>query len=118
MVSLDKRLSKCGLAIIAFPCNQFGAQEPGTNSEIKDFVKRFGVKFQMMGKVDVNGEGMSPVWKELKQVFPGVTRWNFATKFLVARNGTAVSRFDGTHTRELTPVVSDLVCADTQGCCE
>ncbi|KAJ1473159.1 thioredoxin-like protein [Baffinella frigidus] len=118
MVSLDTSLSKCGLAVIAFPSNQFGDQEPKTNAEIKEFVKKYGVEFPMMAKVDVNGPDTCDVWADLKSVFPGTTKWNFDTKFLVARNGTVIRRYDGLLTPALTPIVTELVCADAPaGCC-
>jgi len=118
MVLLDTRLRKCGLAVIAFPSNDFGNQEPNSNADIKEFVKKFGVEFPMMAKVDVNGPNTCAVWTDLKGVFPGYTKWNFDTKFLVARNGTVLRRYDGKMTPELAPIVTDLVCADAPpGCC-
>ena len=88
-----------GLEILGFPCNQFGAQEPGTEAEIATFCEtNFGVEFPMFGKVDVNGEGRDPLyaWLTESDVGPdsaGDVAWNFA-KFLVGRDGNVIARFD------------------------
>jgi len=83
------------LAILAFPCNQFGSQEPGSNSEIKQFAARFGVKFDMFEKIDVNGAEAHPLWKFLKEKQGGLLgagiKWNF-TKFVIDKNGNPVAR--------------------------
>jgi glutathione peroxidase len=87
-----------GLAVIGFPCNQFGKQEPGSEQEIGAFCKRnYGVTFPVSRKVDVNGPGAHPLWKHLAQAAPGLLgttaiKWNF-TKFLVDREGKVVERF-------------------------
>lgn len=86
-----------GLSILAFPCNQFGKQEPGTEEEIRRFaVEKYGVKFDLFGKVDVNGAKASPVFAFLKSRLSGLlgssVKWNF-TKFLVDRNGLPVKRY-------------------------
>jgi glutathione peroxidase len=87
-----------GLAVLGFPCNQFGKQEPGTEAEIGAFCeKNFGVTFPMFAKVDVNGEDAHPLFKYLKKEKPGVLgtegiKWNF-TKFLVNKNGDVVQRY-------------------------
>ena len=81
-----------GLVIVGFPCNQFGAQDPGSNGEIASFCEvNYGVSFPMMAKVDVNGDAADPLWRWLKQSAPGMLgseaiKWNF-TKFLVGRDG-------------------------------
>jgi glutathione peroxidase len=85
-----------GLVVVGFPCNQFGAQEPGTHEEIQTFSEtQFGVTFPMMAKIDVNGEGRHPLYAELCKVpdANGVEdiKWNFG-KFIVRENG-AVERF-------------------------
>jgi len=84
------------LAILAFPCNQFGAQEPGSNSEIKQFAAGFGVKFDMFEKINVNGADAHPLWKFLKEKQGGLLgsgiKWNF-TKFVIDKNGNPVARF-------------------------
>ena len=83
------------LAILAFPCNQFGAQEPGTNAEIKKFAEGFGVKFDMFEKIDVNGSKAHPLWVFLKEKQGGLfgvgIKWNF-TKFVIDKNGNPVAR--------------------------
>lgn len=86
-----------GFVILGFPCNQFGAQEPGGNEEIKNFcTSTFSVTFPMMSKVDVNGESADPLYKFLKKEKGGILgdniKWNF-TKFLVDREGRVVDRF-------------------------
>jgi glutathione peroxidase len=87
-----------GLAVLGFPCNQFGAQEPGTEAEIGAFCERnYGVSFPMFAKVDVNGDDAHPLWRHLKASAPGVLgteaiKWNF-TKFLVGRDGTVLKRY-------------------------
>ena len=86
-----------GFEVLAFPCNQFGAQEPGNASEIAEFCKvNFGLTFPLMEKVDVNGDEASPLFDWMKAEKPGLMgskaiKWNF-TKFLVDREGKTVSR--------------------------
>ncbi|XP_076939183.1 glutathione peroxidase 1-like [Bidens hawaiensis] len=86
-----------GFEILAFPCNQFGAQEPGTNEEIVDFVcTKFKSEFPIFDKIDVNGENAAPVYEFLKTGFYGILggdiQWNFS-KFLVDKNGIPVDRY-------------------------
>ena len=87
-----------GLVILGFPCNQFGAQEPGTDAEIQSFCKmNYGVSFPVMAKVDVNGEAADPLYKFLKKEEPGIfgtegIKWNF-TKFLISKEGKVLKRF-------------------------
>ena len=87
-----------GLVVVGFPCNQFGHQDPGANSEIESFCQlNYGVSFPMMEKVDVNGAKAHPLWKWLKSEKPGVLgtegiKWNF-TKFLVGRDGKVIKRY-------------------------
>lgn len=86
-----------GFEILAFPCNQFGAQEPGDAEEIKQFCTiNYDVSFPLMKKVDVNGENADPLWDHLKAQQAGLLgsrgiKWNF-TKFLVNRAGKVVAR--------------------------
>jgi glutathione peroxidase len=93
----DKYASQ-GLEIFGFPCNQFGQQEPGSASEIQSFCEtRFGVKFPLFQKVDVNGSNAHPLFQYLTKAAPGLfgtetVKWNF-TKFLVDRNGKVVERY-------------------------
>jgi len=86
-----------GLVVLGFPCNQFGNQEPGTNAEIKEFVKQYGVTFKLFDKIDVNGPKAHPLWKWLKQKIPGSfglqgIKWNFS-KFLINKKGVPVERY-------------------------
>ena len=86
-----------GLEILAFPCNQFGNQEPGDADEIRNFCSlNYDVSFPLMGKIDVNGDDADPLWKYLKSQKSGLLgsriKWNF-TKFLVDREGNVVGRF-------------------------
>lgn len=96
--ALHEQYADKGLKIIAFPCNQFGAQEQGDAAEIGEFCDRnFHVTFPVMGKVKVNGAQAEPLWQWLKAQAPGVLgtqgiKWNF-TKFLIARDGKSVERF-------------------------
>jgi len=84
--------------VIAFPCNQFGGQEPGTADEISSFCEvNFGVSFPLMAKVDVNGASADPLYQWLKAEAPGLLgskriKWNF-TKFLIDREGNVVRRY-------------------------
>ena len=95
---LWQRHRDAGFEILAFPCNQFGAQEPGTADEIESFCKvNFGLSFPLMGKVDVNGENAEPLFNWLKKEAPGLLgtkaiKWNF-TKFLIDRQGKVVRRY-------------------------
>jgi glutathione peroxidase len=92
------RLHDQGLTVLGFPCNQFGAQEPGTETEIGAFCQRnYGVTFPMFAKIDVNGAHTHPLYKYLKDAKPGLLgteniKWNF-TKFLVNRKGEPVARY-------------------------
>ena len=96
--ALYQKYGDQGFEIMAFPCNQFGGQEPGDAGEIEQFCKvNFGVSFPLMGKVEVNGPGATPLWQWLKGEAPGVLgskgiKWNF-TKFLVRRDGTVAGRY-------------------------
>ena len=87
-----------GLVLLGFPCNQFGAQDPGSNTDIGAFCqKNYGVAFDMMAKIDVNGSQAHPLFQWLKQQAPGLLgsegiKWNF-TKFLVGRDGQVIKRY-------------------------
>jgi len=87
-----------GFEVLGFPCNQFGAQEPGDADEIAEFCKvNFGVTFPLMAKVDVNGDQASPLFDWMKGEAPGLMgsksiKWNF-TKFLIDRQGNVVKRY-------------------------
>ncbi|UYH55953.1 glutathione peroxidase [Qipengyuania sp. SS22] len=90
-----------GFEVLAFPCNQFGGQEPGDAGEIAEFCKvNFGLTFPLMAKVDVNGDNASPLFDWMKREKPGVMgskaiKWNF-TKFLIDRSGQVVKRYGPT----------------------
>jgi len=96
--ALHEKYGKMGLAIVGVPCNQFGGQEPGTAKEIAQFCQdRFGVEFDMMAKVDVNGPEAAPLYKyltskEKDSKFAGDIKWNFE-KFVFDREGNVVARF-------------------------
>jgi len=87
-----------GLVIVGFPCNQFGHQDPGADSEIASFCQmNYGVSFPMMAKIDVNGPDAHPLYKWLVQEAPGILgtkgiKWNF-TKFLVGKDGQVLGRY-------------------------
>mmetsp|Transcript_2275 Transcript_2275/g.6572 ORF Transcript_2275/g.6572 Transcript_2275/m.6572 type:complete len:118 (-) Transcript_2275:220-573(-) len=92
-----ERLSPVGLEIVAFPCNQFGGQEPGTSADIQGFVRSQGVKFPVMAKVDVNGADAHGVYRLLKGVDGSDIRWNFFSKFVVScdTDQCTIYRHDG-----------------------
>jgi glutathione peroxidase len=82
-----------GFVILGFPCNQFGAQEPGSEAEIQKFCSsKYNVTFPMFSKIEVNGKGTSPLYQSLKAKFPGDIKWNFE-KFLINKKGEVVNRF-------------------------
>ncbi len=95
---LHQKFNGRGLKVLGFPCNQFGSQEPGSETEIGAFCqKNYGVEFQMFEKIDVNGPDAHPLYKFLTSEAPGIAgteaiKWNF-TKFLVDRNGKVLKRF-------------------------
>ena len=96
--NLYEKYQDQGLEVLGFPCNQFGAQEPGTNEEVKSFCNlNYNVSFKMFDKIDVNGSDASPLFKFLKHESPGIMgteaiKWNF-TKFLVNKDGQVIKRF-------------------------
>lgn len=93
-----QQFKDAGVEVLGFPCNQFGAQEKGTEAEIGGFCeKNFGVTFPLFAKIEVNGANAHPLFKELKHAAPGLLgteaiKWNF-TKFLVDRKGQVVKRY-------------------------
>lgn len=95
---LHQRYAGQGLVVLGFPCNQFGQQDKGSNSEIAGFCQRnYGVDFPMMAKVDVNGPQAHPLFQWLKAQAPGILgtqsiKWNF-TKFLIGRDGQVRTRY-------------------------
>jgi glutathione peroxidase len=96
--TLQKRYAEQGFSVLGFPCNQFGAQEPGTEEEIASFCStNYGVSFPLFQKIDVNGAAAHPLYRFLKASAPGGAgdepiEWNFA-KFLVDGGGAVVKRF-------------------------
>ena len=96
--ALYRKLHARGFSVLGFPCNQFGAQEPGTEAEIGSFCDTsYGVTFPLFAKIEVNGAGTHPLYQHLKSSKPGVLgtegiKWNF-TKFLVDRDGKVVKRY-------------------------
>lgn len=101
--ALHKSYGAKGLVVLGFPCNQFGAQDPGDNAQIAEFCQlNFGVSFPMMAKIEVNGAGAHPLYKWLTKEAPGVLgtqaiKWNF-TKFLIGKNGQVIKRYAPTDT--------------------
>jgi len=103
-----------GLEILAFPCNQFGQQEPGENAEIQQFCQiNYGVTFPVMGKIDVNGDEAHPLYQYLRSQKKAPSgeniRWNF-TKFLIDKNGNVVDRYEpAVKPGELGPEIQKLL---------
>jgi len=93
---LHAKYNQKGLSILAFPCNQFGGQEPWPEAEIKEFTKKYNVEFEMFSKVNVNGDDAHPLFKYLKSRLDGTLgnsiKWNFS-KFLVDKNGQPSKRY-------------------------
>jgi glutathione peroxidase len=100
---LWKDMGPKGLAVVGFPCNQFGGQDPGANDEIASFCQlNYGVSFPMMGKVEVNGPNAHPLYQWLVKEAPGILgtkaiKWNF-TKFLIGKDGQVLGRYAPTDT--------------------
>lgn len=96
--ALHQRFAKRGFAVLGFPCNQFGAQEPGPESEIAEFCEtNYGVTFPLFAKVDVNGDNAHPLYRHLTSAKPGLLgseaiKWNF-TKFLIGKDGKVIGRY-------------------------
>ncbi len=100
---LHKTYADQGLVVLGFPCNQFGAQDKGSNDEIAEFCQlNYGVSFPMMEKIDVNGSGAHPLYQWLQNEAPGLLgikaiKWNF-TKFLIGKDGEVLKRYAPTDT--------------------
>ena len=113
LVALHETYGPRGLAVVGFPCNQFGAQEPGSADEIETFcTKNYGVKFNMMEKIDVNGPNRHPIYRELTAVADaegngGDVQWNFE-KFVVSPDGRTIMRFRPVTTPE-DPKIVDAI---------
>lgn len=104
-----------GVEVLGFPCNQFGAQEPGSADEIGSFCERnYGVTFPLFDKIDVNGDNAHPLFKHLKSEAPGLMgseaiKWNF-TKFLVRKDGRVYKRYaPQTEPKELMKDIEKLL---------
>jgi len=95
-VTLYNQYKSKGLEILAFPCNQFGGQEPGSNADVKKFAQGYGAKFPLFAKIDVNGPNTAPLYAYMKKEqgsFPSADiKWNFG-KFLIDKSGKCVNRF-------------------------
>jgi len=114
---LHQRYQPQGLVVLGFPCNQFGAQDKGSNAEIGAFCqKNYGVSFSMMEKINVNGAQAHPLYQWLTQEAPGILgskaiKWNF-TKFLIGKDGHVVKRYGSmdapkTLTKDIEAVLSE-----------
>ena len=114
---LWERYRERGFAVLGFPCDQFGHQEPGTEEQIQEFCTSvYGVEFPMFAKVDVNGADAHPLWQWLKQQKSGLLgidaiKWNF-TKFLVGRDGKVIERY--APNREPEAIAPDIEAALAQ----
>lgn len=118
LVTLYNKYKSSDFEILAFPCNQFGAQEPGSNAEIKSFVAKYGVTFPMMDKVEINGDNAVPLFKWLKDAKKegGIAaamgndiKWNFG-KFLVDPEGKVVERYvPTTSPLQIEPDINSLI---------
>jgi glutathione peroxidase len=113
--ALYQRFRDRGFAVLGFPCNQFGKQEPGDEAEIARFCSTtWPVSFPMFAKIEVNGENAHPLYRQLKEAAPGLLgstaiKWNF-TKFLVNRAGEAVERFAPTvKPEDIAPRIAKLL---------
>ena len=106
---LHREYGAKGLRVLGFPCNDFGAQEPGSEPEIKSFCEtKFGVTFDMFSKVKVKGEGTAPLfaWLQGDKTFGGPIPWNFS-KFLIGKDGAILARFEP----KVEPTSADVVGA-------
>ena len=110
-----KKYKDKGFEILGFPCNQFALQEPGSNEEIKNFCDTsYGVTFNIMNKINVNGSKADPFYNFLKEQKPGFAdtpqiKWNF-TKFLVNKDGCVVKRYSPqTEVSEIEPKIIELI---------
>ena len=115
--ALQRKYEGNGFSVLGFPCNQFGAQEPGNAEEIASFCKlSYDVSFPLYAKIDVNGDDVAPIYRYLKDEAPGLLgskaiKWNF-TKFLVDRSGKVVKRYaPQTKPEELTRDIEALLQA-------
>jgi glutathione peroxidase len=110
-----KKYKDKGFEVLGFPCNQFALQEPGSNEEIKNFCDTsYGVTFNIMNKINVNGSKADPFYNFLKEQKPGIAdtpqiKWNF-TKFLINKDGCVVKRYGPqTEVSEIEPKIIELI---------
>lgn len=113
--ALNQEYKNENFVILGFPCNQFGAQEPGTSEEIQTFCEtNYGVTFPVLGKIDVNGANADPMYKHIKSESPGILgteaiKWNF-TKFLIGKNGHVIDRFaPNTEPKDISPAIKQAL---------
>jgi len=117
--NLYREFKDRGFLILGFPCNQFGAQEPGSDEEIKSFCSaKYDVSFPMFSKVDVNGDSAHPLFKLLKKAEKGILgteaiKWNF-TKFLISPAGEVLKRFSPTTAPESIAIDIEKLCSSTK----
>ncbi len=105
---LYDQLGDEGLTVVGFPCNQFGAQEPGTADEIADFcTTNYSVSFPMTEKIEVNGENKHAIYAWLQEAFPGDIEWNFE-KFLINRDGEVIKRYPPQTTLDDAVLLQDI----------
>ena len=112
---LQKKYLENDFSVLAFPCNQFGNQEPGSNEEIQEFCSiNFQTSFQVMGKIDVNGKNADPMYEFLKKEKKGLLgskaiKWNF-TKFLVNKDGEVIKRYSpNTEPKDIAQDIENLL---------
>ena len=109
--TLQEKYKDKGFTILAFPCNQFNGQEPGSNADIKQFCSsKYNVTFPLFDKIDVNGPNRHPLYAELAgkdSPFPGDIKWNFG-KFLIGRDGKIIKRFEP-QTKPEAPEVTQAI---------
>lgn len=115
--AIHKKYSTQGFAVLGFPCNQFGGQEPGSNEQIKEFCSsKFSVTFPLFDKIEVNGANRHPLYVALAgkdSPYPGDIRWNFG-KFLIGKDGKIVGRYDSKvapESEELTKAIEAALAA-------
>lgn len=112
--AIHQKYKAQGFTVLAFPSNQFGGQEPGTNEEIKEFcTSKYKVTFPIFDKIDVNGPKRHPLYTALsgdKSPFPGDIKWNFG-KFLVGRDGQIIKRFEPKTTPDAIEVTQAIEAA-------
>jgi glutathione peroxidase len=112
--AIHEKYKDKGFTVLAFPCNQFMGQEPGTNEEIKQFCStKYNVTFPMFDKIDVNGPKRHPLYVQLAgkdSPYPGDIKWNFG-KFLVGRDGKIIKRFEPRTTPDSAEVTQAIEAA-------